>query len=213
MTLPERASRIHSYAEIFGPKNEVPDRIFLDANVVIDIHENAVALQTARSERVRGKRRHPELMAFLARARSGKAKFLVTVAVLEEVYHVFTRLIIDGIIVAGDKPTNEKKFRDAYPNEYARAKSQALRVTNHALNEVCKYASVVAPSSWLGDKEIALGEKQCECFLELLQFCHEIGGKDALHVVQARMMNCNAFVTRDNDFKCVPGIILFCRNP
>jgi predicted nucleic acid-binding protein len=213
MTLPERASRVHSYTDVFGPKNEIPDRIFLDANVVIDIFENAVALQTATNDRVRGRRRHPELMAFLARARSGQAKLLVTVGVLEEVYHVYTRIIIDGIKVAGDKPANEKKFRDLYPKEYAQAKSQALMFTNKALNEVCKYARVVAPSGWLGDKEIALGEKQCECFLELLQLCHEIGGKDALHVVQARMMNCNAFVSRDGDFKCIPGIVLFCRDP
>ena len=46
-------------------------------------------------------------------------------------------------------------------------------------------------------------------FVALLSTCHQLDGKDALHIVYAALLGCDSFVSRDDDLHYVAKLTVY----
>jgi predicted nucleic acid-binding protein len=59
------------------------------------------------------------------------------------------------------------------------------------------------------EDEAEAGQAAYEAFVAMLDKCHALGGKDAMHVVTAAACGCTAFISRDSDFTEVQDLIVY----
>lgn len=193
---PGTSATVRLYTDTSPP----PPRVFLDANVVLDIYEHDQATAEGRSSR---RQRHPELASFLDRLQAAKCSILVTPHVLEEVFHVVALRILRPLLDRSGC-ADEKALRSREPAEQATARQAAVKAFRAAvLATVRKGASIVLPGGAVDGKEVY------ERFTSLLRACPQIGGKDAVHIITGALLGCTHFVTRDSDFSYVGTITVY----
>ena len=70
-----------------------PQSVCLDANIVLDLYEHELAM--IKAPRMRAQ---PDLVGCLMRLRGAACKLFVNLQVLEEVFHVLKRWLLDGML-------------------------------------------------------------------------------------------------------------------
>ncbi len=187
--------------------------VFVDANGVIDIFEHELAVNPPKGGGTWNAQRHSKLVTFLSRSISKKAKIILTPAVLEEVFHVFWRKAyanVGSACSACSAPrAREKVVRQHHAAEFSKARAASLRYLEASIAAAKKHGVAV----WLGDTKDPpkdAGTKALAAFVALLDRHDEVGGKDALHIVSASLLDCTAFVSRDEGFQKVQGITVYC---
>lgn len=190
-----------------------PALVLIDACVVIDLVNHEQSMITPRPGQPRRGRRHSDLVTWLSRQRAAKTRLIVTPAVLEEVFHVLSRDILEGLGKRLRCSTcvgaNEKQLRQHHPAEFTKARRDCVVALRGAVMAARKHGAQV----WIGDgsaEQSAVGTKILDAFIALVDGCIHVGGKDALHIVTAALVECRAFASRDEGFQHVPGISVYC---
>lgn len=189
---------------------KAPRVLLLDANAIIDLGEHELASKVVKSGSSAKSRykKHSALVTCLSRLCAKKMKVFVTLAVLEEVFHVYSSRMLQPVIDQY-QCKKEKDLRNQFPDAHKGARKQGIALLVNAVIAAKKHRAQVILSSDL-DTETKLGELVYKAFVAMLSDCEYLGGKDALHVVMAAQFGCNAFATRDEDFLHLPDAILYC---
>ncbi|HEY2408173.1 MAG TPA: hypothetical protein VGI10_19335 [Polyangiaceae bacterium] len=186
--------------------------LFLDANVILDIaaHESSMR---KKSDSAFPARAHPDLLGCLSRLKSKSAKIFVTPAVLEEVFHVlWVKLLTHSkqkwaCSACAPKATPDREVRRHHPSEFTAVRAATIRIFSQSITDMKKHGAHI----WIpGDEPAKVGQKVMEAFLATLTRYDAVGGKDALHIAMAPLFECSAFATRDEGFRQVEGITVYC---
>lgn len=191
-----------------------PNRIFLDTNTIISLHQHEMAVGP-KPPNLSGTygRRRPALIDFLRRAKIAGRELVISPAVVEEVFYYCWRKVLKPELNnygCGD----EKELRRKHPDNFAAAKTNATKATQAALTSAGKHGIVLlAPLVTNVSDPRALGRKIVDSFILIMQSVPQIGGRDAMHIIAAEMLDCKAFASNDGDFRFVSGTIVYCENP
>lgn len=195
-------------------QTSAPARLFLDSNIIINLqrHEMAVGPHAAKiADKL--KRRNPALIDFLRRAKIAGAELFITPAVVEEVYH-YTWVKSSRPLLKQHSCSDDKELRRKHGADYMAAKRRAVLSTLEALTSARKHGIVLQmPIGEERDSPKTLARKLVDAFTKLLHDVPQLGGKDALHVVTAALLECVWFVSDDGDFRFVPDKIVYCGHP
>jgi predicted nucleic acid-binding protein len=184
---------------LYTDTTQPPERVFLDANVVLDIYEHNLAT----SDRTSRRRKHPDLANLLDRLRTAKCAVLVTPHVLEEVFHILSQRLLRPLLAKAGC-ADEKELRGKEPAKQAAARHDAVTAFRQAAMAAArKGAVIVLPTGNVDGKQVH------DKFVALLETCPQIGGKDAIHVVTGALLECTHFITRDSDFFHVRTITVY----
>ncbi len=206
MAEPEQAE-LRSFIYDFTGKPP-PGRLFIDTNVVIalQLHEMAMGPPPLSTGKPYG-RKSPGLVDFLRRARIAGAELLITPAVVEEVFHVACRKLLTPK-QEHHGCSDSKELRRKHPDEFTAAVKNALKSTQAALKSIGKHSIMIEMP--ICDDARRVGRKIIDAFTGLVENVPQIGGKDALHIVTASLLNCTGYISNDGDFRFVAGRIVYC---
>ncbi len=94
------------------------------------------------------------------------------------------------------------------------ARSDATKATLAVITSVGKYGVVLqTPVGASGDTPRSFGKSLVDAFMALIKKTDQLDGKDAMHIVTAKLLGCGAFVSNDGDFRFVADEVVFCANP
>jgi len=181
-----------------------PPMVCLDANAVFDIWEHELAM----SGRPK-KRKHSDLVTCLSRMRAARTQLFVTPHVVEEFFHVTTQSIMRPLY---DKHSvrNEKALRKMDPAGHGKGRAEGLKALEEALGALGKHGVIMLlPVGEEPPSPASLGKEALDAFKAFLYACADLGGKDAIHLSVAGLLDCTAFISRDGDFHCVRDVVVY----
>jgi predicted nucleic acid-binding protein len=201
---------LRAFVDDFTQKS-CPSRLFLDTNVVIAIHHHEMAMAPPAKVTLPYGRKNSVLIDFLRRARIAGSELVVTPVVVEELFHICYMKAIKNMERNCSGP---KELRRDYPADFSTARTNAHKATLAALTSVSKHSVLLQmPIGASGDTPRKLGRKIVDAFMSLVAKAHQLDGKDAMHMVMAKLLGCEAFVSNDGDFRFVSGEIVYCTDP
>jgi hypothetical protein len=188
-----------------------PSVILLDANAVLDLFAHEAAMG-GKSEPAFPAKKHSALVGCLNRLVSKGTKVVTTPAVLEEVFHVLWLRVLKGYKAKWTcsqcaTARSDKDVRRHHPSDFATARAATLAIFLRAVAAAKKHGAKISLSA--GDSSGA-GQKVFDAFVITLKKHDAVGGKDALHVATAALLECGAIVTRDEGFRDIPQLTIYC---
>lgn len=203
-------AELRAFADDFTQK-ACPSRLFLDTNIVFALHNHEMAMAPPPKAKLPYGVLNRALVDFLRRARYAGAELIVTPSVVEELFHVCYMRAVKKT----ERPcTTTKQLRREYPADFATARTTACKATLAALTSIGKHSVLFqVPVGTVGDSARKLGRQIVEAFMTTVAKTHQLDGKDAMHMVTAKLLECEAFVSNDGDFRFVAGEVVYCANP
>jgi hypothetical protein len=177
--------------------------VLLDTNIVLDVGAHEMVC------RGHVGRKHEDLVWCLSELRRAGATLFITPDVCEETYHVFYTRCMDQQF-GRPRTIKDKVLRDQYPTEYAKVRTNAASLTKNAIADSRKHgAKILVPG--LSQEQLKAGDDIFQAFMAMLSRYSSLGGRDAMNIVMATLLDCHSYVTRDCDFDLVDEIEIFCQ--
>jgi predicted nucleic acid-binding protein len=177
-------------------------KLFLDTNAVLAVTNHELATTG------KGGTRNPGLMDLLNAARQHGSDLITTPLVLEEVFHVKNRRVMDEACKKRGR-ASEKMLRADYPEDHSSARKIALAYLNFSLTSLGKQSVVVKAPVPSGRTAREWGKEMMQAFQIQLSASTTLGPMDAMHIVWGTLLECDAFVSTDSDIRNVPNLKVY----